>query len=52
MGGFATKSNVSKSIIANRELSKNVPDTRLYSKPTLKTLLDKYKMVYVKPNML
>jgi hypothetical protein len=51
MGGFATKSNVSKSLLANRELSKNVPDTRIYSKPTLMKLLDKYKMVYVKPNM-
>jgi uncharacterized circularly permuted ATP-grasp superfamily protein len=51
MGGFATKRNVSKSLLANQKLSNNVPDTRIYSKPTLKTMLDKYKMVYVKPNM-
>jgi glutathione synthase/RimK-type ligase-like ATP-grasp enzyme len=50
MGGFATKQNVSKSLLTHQELSQNVPDTRWYSKKTLKTMLDRYKMVYVKPN--
>jgi glutathione synthase/RimK-type ligase-like ATP-grasp enzyme len=51
MGGFATKRNVSKSLLANQELSQNVPETRFYSNSTLKRMLNKYKMVYVKPNM-
>jgi hypothetical protein len=51
MGGLATKQNVSKSLLTNQRLSRNVPETRLYSKSKLKTMLDSYKMVYVKPNM-
>jgi hypothetical protein len=51
MGGLATKQNVSKSLLTNQELSDNVPETRLYSKSMLKTMLDRYQMVYVKPNM-
>jgi glutathione synthase/RimK-type ligase-like ATP-grasp enzyme len=50
MGGFATKRNVSKSLLTHKKLSQNVPDTRWYSKKTLKTMLDRYKMVYIKPN--
>ncbi|XID93781.1 YheC/YheD family protein [Paenibacillaceae bacterium WGS1546] len=50
MGGYATKYNVSKSLLHNEELRRNVPETRMYSKSVLKTMLDKYNMVYVKPN--
>ncbi|SFL59609.1 YheC/D like ATP-grasp [Paenibacillus sp. 1_12] len=50
MGGLATKSNVSQSLTVNKTLRRNVPETKLYSNSTLKTMLDKYKMVYVKPN--
>jgi glutathione synthase/RimK-type ligase-like ATP-grasp enzyme len=50
MGGFATKRNVSKSLMASDALSENVPDTRWYSRDTLKAMLDSYKMVYIKPN--
>ncbi|MCP3776763.1 hypothetical protein NLX71_26415, partial [Paenibacillus sp. MZ04-78.2] len=50
MGGYATKYNVSKSLLHNEELRGYVPETRLYSKSVLKTMLDKYNMVYVKPN--
>jgi glutathione synthase/RimK-type ligase-like ATP-grasp enzyme len=50
MGGFATKRNVSKSLLTHLELSQNVPDTRWYNKKTLKAMLGKYKMVYIKPN--
>ncbi|MCY9591482.1 hypothetical protein PC41400_14195 [Paenibacillus chitinolyticus] len=50
LGGYATKQNVSDSLLKQGEISRNVPETRLYSKGTLKTMLDTYKMVYVKPN--
>ncbi|MEY9093576.1 hypothetical protein ABH899_002185 [Paenibacillus sp. RC84] len=50
MGGYATKQNVSDSLRKHGEISRNVPETRLYSKGTLKKMLDTYKMVYVKPN--
>ncbi|KOY15203.1 YheC/YheD family protein [Paenibacillus xylanivorans] len=50
LGGYATKYNVSNSLLHNEELRRNVPETRMYSKSVLKTMLDKYKMVYVKPN--
>ncbi|WP_123040500.1 YheC/YheD family protein [Cohnella candidum] len=50
MGGFATKHNVYKSLIQIRDLHEHVPETRLFSIGTLKAMLDKYTMVYVKPN--
>jgi hypothetical protein len=50
MVGFATKRYVSKSLLTRQELSQNVPDTRWYSKKTLKSMLDRFKMVYIKPN--
>jgi hypothetical protein len=48
--GLITKKNVSNSLLTNKELSGNVPETKLYSESMLKTMLNKYKMVYVKPN--
>jgi glutathione synthase/RimK-type ligase-like ATP-grasp enzyme len=50
MPGFATKQNVSNSLKTNHELTWNVPDTRLFSRLTLKRMLGRYKMLYVKPN--
>ncbi|BBH20063.1 hypothetical protein Back11_14080 [Paenibacillus baekrokdamisoli] len=50
MPSLATKQNVSKSLNTNSELRPNVPETSLFNRPTLKRMLDKYKMLYVKPN--
>jgi hypothetical protein len=50
MVGLITKKNVSNSLVTNKELSGNVPETKLYNKSMLKTMLDRYNMVYVKPN--
>jgi hypothetical protein len=50
MSGYATKLNVSNSLIANKALKRNVPETMSYSKSAIKTMLDKYEMVYIKPN--
>ncbi|MCY9589473.1 hypothetical protein PC41400_11250 [Paenibacillus chitinolyticus] len=50
MGGLITKNNVSKSLQTNELLSGNVPETKIYSESMLKTMLNKYSMVYVKPN--
>jgi hypothetical protein len=50
MPGLATKQNVSNSLKTNRELRWYVPDTRLSNRSTLKRMLDRYKMLYVKPN--
>jgi hypothetical protein len=51
MKGLATKYNVSKSLLANQELRSHVPETKSYRRSVLKSMLDKYNMVYVKPNM-
>ncbi|GAA3412253.1 YheC/YheD family protein [Paenibacillus hodogayensis] len=50
MGGFATKYNVSKSLVKHHMLAHNVPETKMFRKSVLKKMLDQYEMVYVKPN--
>lgn len=50
MGGLATKHNVSKVLMKHQELSRYVPETRFYDPELLRTMLQRYKMVYVKPN--
>jgi hypothetical protein len=50
MSGLATKQNVSNSLKTNHDLRRNVPETRFYHRAMLKRMLEKYDMVYVKPN--
>lgn len=50
MAGLITKKNVSNSLQNNKELRGNVPKTKLYNKSILKMMLEKYDMIYVKPN--
>lgn len=50
LGGYATKKNVSDCLLKHGKIRRNVPETRLYRKRTLKAMLNTYKMVYVKPN--
>ncbi|MFS0838339.1 YheC/YheD family protein [Paenibacillus sp. 1P03SA] len=50
LGGYATKQNVSDCLLKHGKIRRNVPETRLYRKSTLKAMLGTYKMVYVKPN--
>ncbi|GED73141.1 hypothetical protein BRE01_68430 [Brevibacillus reuszeri] len=50
MGSVASKWNKTLVLLRNKELSQNVPSTKWYSKSTLKAMLERYKMVYVKPN--
>nr|WP_275983982.1 YheC/YheD family protein [Paenibacillus hamazuiensis] len=40
-----------KALLANPKLHGFVPDTRKMNRNTLKTMLDQYKMVYVKPDI-
>lgn len=51
MGSLATKNNVSRALLRDPKLSQYVPETALYSKTMLQKMLDRYEMVYVKPNM-
>ncbi|MGG4142945.1 YheC/YheD family protein [Paenibacillus algorifonticola] len=48
MVGFITKKECKQ--IVTKQLSGNVPETKLYNESMLLTMLNKYKMVYVKPN--
>ena len=38
-----------KVLLLNKDLRKFVPETRIYSQTSLLHMLNKYKMVYVKP---
>ncbi|MGO4274873.1 YheC/YheD family protein, partial [Paenibacillus sp. TAF58] len=38
-----------KILLLNKDLRKFVPETRIYSQTNLLHMLNKYKMVYVKP---
>lgn len=47
--GVMSKWIKTKVLLRSREISPLIPETQKFSKTTLRSMLDKYKMVYVKP---
>ncbi|TXK76972.1 YheC/YheD family protein [Paenibacillus sp. N3.4] len=49
MHTLGSKWTKTKMLLMNKELKTYVPETRIYNHTNLRTMLNKYKMVYVKP---
>jgi hypothetical protein len=47
---LVTKHSVAKAVLGNPELGANTPETKKHNISTLKLMLDRYRMVYLKPD--